>query len=159
MNFLSHQQSQLLTVSQGRYPPAQYSQEIKVVPSTEVTTTHTGVWGSGGIASCFFTSALGGSESLASRPGRFTPEEKTSIPNAEMVRWAPKRGWMLWLRESPPLTGIEPQSSSPQLSHYTELHLFFSGNDIVSKTSWGGTRLQPVSLHASSEFTLRVPRF
>jgi hypothetical protein len=120
MNFLSHQQSQLLTVSQGRYPPAQYSQEIKVVPSTEVTTTNTGVWGSGGIASCLFTSALGGSESLASRPGRFTSEEKTSIPNAEMVRWAPKRGWMLWQRKSSPDGNRTPvvQPAAPLILSY-----------------------------------------
>jgi hypothetical protein len=34
-------------------------------------------WGSGGIAPHFLTSALDGGEWSASRPGRFTPRERT----------------------------------------------------------------------------------
>jgi hypothetical protein len=35
-------------------------------------------WGSGGIAYTFLTSALDGSEWSASRPGRFTPKERSA---------------------------------------------------------------------------------
>jgi hypothetical protein len=52
--------------------------------------------GSGGIASSFLTLALDGSECSASRPGRFTPVERSPVPIGQEARWFPELVWALW---------------------------------------------------------------
>jgi hypothetical protein len=72
------------------------------------------MWGSGGIALLFLTSALDGDEVSASRPDRFTPEEKSSDTHCV-------RGWVglrfgldaVEERKNFPLPEIEPRTSSP----------------------------------------------
>jgi hypothetical protein len=43
----------------------------------------------------FLTSTLEGGEWRASHPGRFTPEERTSVPVGEEAGWAPEPVWSL----------------------------------------------------------------
>jgi hypothetical protein len=60
----------------------------KVVPVLDyLSTNHEDVWGSGGIAPPFLTSALDGDVWSASCPGRFTPSE--IVPGAHWIG-----GWM-----------------------------------------------------------------
>jgi hypothetical protein len=72
------------------------------------------MWGNGGIAQPFFTSALDRGEWLTTRPGRFTFLER-----AHCTHWiggwvGPRAGLdVVEKRKIMPLPGIEPRQSSP----------------------------------------------
>jgi hypothetical protein len=81
-------------------------------------------WGSGGIASLIFNSALDGGEWSASRPGRYTPRERAhstrgiggwvgprAVLDAVVKRKIPSPGW-----ESNPRTPIV----QPVAQRYTD---------------------------------------
>jgi hypothetical protein len=77
---------------------------------TPVASRHQNVWGSGGIAPLFLTSALDGDggECSASYLCGFTPPRVTIIQEAG---WAPEPVWTLWRRDkSLTLLGIKPRS-------------------------------------------------
>jgi hypothetical protein len=67
------------------------------------------------------TSALGGGEWLASRPGRTLPPEiGPKIPTGKEAGWVPKSDWTHRLQEnSLPLPGNEPRSSGRSASSRT----------------------------------------
>jgi hypothetical protein len=71
--------------------------------------------GTGGITLPFFISAVDGGEWPASRPGRFTPAERTPAPTAQEVGCAPQPVWTLWRRELLALPEIEPRLTSQWL--------------------------------------------
>jgi hypothetical protein len=75
---------------------------------------HEDMWGSGGIAPPFLTSALDGGEWSASRPGTFTSEK--GIPVTHRIRgWVcPRTGLeAMEKRKILPLPGFETQRCSP----------------------------------------------
>jgi hypothetical protein len=48
----------------------------------------------------FLTSALVGDEWSPSRPGRFTPGVKDTVPLEYEARWAPEPVWTIWRSEN-----------------------------------------------------------
>jgi hypothetical protein len=64
-------------------------------------TRHGGAWGERRYSSCsFLTSALGGGEWSASRPGRALPPGKEPpVPIVQQARWAPELVWTQRLEE------------------------------------------------------------
>jgi hypothetical protein len=54
------------------------------------------VWGSGGIAPPLQTSAIDRDEWSASRPGRFTPGIKPTVPIVYKTGWGPEPVLTLW---------------------------------------------------------------
>jgi hypothetical protein len=74
------------------------------------------IWGSGGIAPPFLTSALDGGEWSASRPGRYTPEERAPplYPLARRLGGSQSGSGRCEEKKNLPLLGIEHLPSSPQ---------------------------------------------
>jgi hypothetical protein len=90
--------------------------------------------GVGVLIHVFLTSALGGDEWLASRPGRFTTEERAPRTHWIGGRVGPRTG-VDDMEKIPALTGTRtptPRSSSPSQSLY---RLSYRGSMISSKVT------------------------
>jgi hypothetical protein len=48
------------------------------------------IWGTGGLAPPFLTSALDGGEWIGSRPGAFTPVQESPVLIGLVTEWAPE---------------------------------------------------------------------
>jgi hypothetical protein len=71
----------------------------------------------------FFTSALGGGEWSASRPGRFPLGKEPPVPIGYEAGWAPEPVWPTWRRENCCLyrdSNSDPFAVQPVASHYTD---------------------------------------
>jgi hypothetical protein len=79
------------------------------------------VWGSGGIAPPFLTSALDGGEWSASRPGRYIPGKKPLVSIEYEAGWAPVLVLTLWSREKSiaPAVNRTPVFQ-PEVRRYTD---------------------------------------
>jgi hypothetical protein len=69
---------------------------LQAVLVCNVLSGHEDIWGSGGIAPPFLTSALDGGGWSASRPDRFGPGKKPQVPVGQEAGWASEP---LWRRE------------------------------------------------------------
>jgi hypothetical protein len=80
------------------------------------------IWGSGGIAPPFLTSALDAGELSVSRPCRFTPPPSPeTIPRyPQEAGWAPEQVWMLYRRKNLTPTGIRSPAVQTVARRYTE---------------------------------------
>jgi hypothetical protein len=73
-------------------------------------------WGVKVYLHAFLTSALDGSEWLASLTGRFTPREEPPVPIGQEAGWASEVFWTRWWEKLPAPAGnqtLEPRSSGP----------------------------------------------
>jgi hypothetical protein len=93
-------------------------------------------WGSGGIAPCILTSAIAGGEWSASRPGRFTPTERT--PGTHWIGgWVGPRAVLdtVVKRKIPsPHQELNPRTPivQPIASHYTDWAITAGTDKIIN---------------------------
>jgi hypothetical protein len=79
------------------------------------------MYGSGGIAPSFLTSALDGGQWSASHPGRFTPGEGAPAIHCVGDWMGPEPGWTLWTRErSLTPAGNKTLAVQPVAHRYTD---------------------------------------